>query len=47
VDGKTFFGQLKRRYVYKVALAYAIVDSLRGDPRFEKLVASPAPKDVK
>jgi hypothetical protein len=44
VDGKTFFGQLRRRNVYKVALAYAIVDPLRGDPRFERIVASLAPK---
>jgi len=45
VDGKTFFGQLRRRNVYQVALAYAIVNPLRGDPRFEKIVVSLAPKE--
>jgi len=47
VDGKTFFGQLKRCNVYKVAIAYVIVDPLRGDPRFKKIVASLAPKEAK
>jgi hypothetical protein len=33
-----FFAELKRRNVYKVAVAYAVVD-----PRFQKLAASPTP----
>ena len=64
-----FFSELKRRNVYKVAVAYAVVGwllvqvatqvfpffeipnwgirlvPLRGDPRFEKIVNSLAPKD--
>jgi len=32
--------------VVKVQMAGPILDPLRGDPRFEKIVASLAPKDV-
>ncbi len=77
-----FFAELKRRNVYKVAVAYAVIaawtgekdlaceqlaiatrlpgslsygqlkllpywDPLRDDPRFEKIVASLAPKETK
>jgi hypothetical protein len=38
-----FFGELKRRNVYKVAVAYAVVDPvwdlIRDDPGFQELLA--------
>ncbi len=82
MNPRNFFAELKRRNVYKVAVAYAVIaawtgekdlaceqlaiatrlpgslsygqlkllpywDPLRGDPRFEKIVASLAPKETK
>ena len=48
MNSRNFFAELKRRNVYKVAVAYAVVgwlliqiatlwDPIRSDPRFEKL----------
>jgi hypothetical protein len=39
VNPPNFFAELKRRKICKVAVAYvlvALVDNVRGDPRFEK-----------
>ncbi len=81
MNSGNFFAELKRRNVYKIAVAYAVVgwtgekdlaceqlaiatrlpgslnygplkllpyrDPLRGDPRFEKILASLAPKETK
>jgi hypothetical protein len=51
VNPTNFFAELKRRNVYRAAVAYygelrlhPRWDPLRGDPRFEKFVASLAPK---
>jgi hypothetical protein len=50
---KNFFSELKRRNVIRMAGLYLVGawlvvlwDPLRGDPRFERIVASLAPKDA-
>jgi cell wall assembly regulator SMI1 len=72
VNSKNFFGELKRRNVYKVAVAYIVAgwalaqglaqvlpvfsvatwthpcwNPLRGDPRFEQIIASLAPASLR